>query len=165
MKRLNYILIPLVMSISGCSTLFPEPPQYIPPTDSSDVAKIRLIGPPMSYAIYQTDKTDKSNGGWVVKHNRYVNPFLGSTKAIGLPKVTGKEYKQDYFETFLVPDEKTTIHHSLYQGCSVNLSFIPEKKKIYEASISYGDKTGYCVLYLKQIVLDSVNGIYVEKDL
>ncbi|CNH14823.1 hypothetical protein [Yersinia intermedia] len=163
MKCLNYLLIPVVLSISGCSTFFPEPTQYIPPSDSADVAKIRLIGPPMSYALYQTDKSGKKGGGWVLKHNRYLNPFLGSTKGIGLPKVTGKEYTQDYFETLLVPEEKTTIHHSLYQGCSVNLPFTPEKKKIYEANISYGDKTGYCVLYLKEIVLDSINGVYVER--
>ncbi|MBY4888695.1 hypothetical protein K5Y32_12140 [Pantoea sp. DY-15] len=165
MKCLNALLIPVVLSLSGCSNLFPEPKQFTPPTENSDVAKIRLIGAPMSYALYQTDSSGKKTGGWVLKHNAYLNPFLGSTKDIGLPKITGKKYKDDYIETLLVPDEKTIIHHSLYQGCHVNLPFVPEKKKIYEAHISYGDKTGYCVLYLKEVVLDSVNGIYVEKEL
>ncbi|HHX3465862.1 TPA: hypothetical protein ACU9NN_001070 [Enterobacter asburiae] len=164
MRFLKYIIIPAIVSLSGCSTFFPEPKMYMPPPNSEDVAKIRLIGPPMSYGIYQYDKTGKEIGGWVLKHNRYLNPFLGSTKDIGLPKVTGKKYDKDYFETLIVPDEKTTVQHALYQGCNVSLTFTPEKKKIYEGHISYSDKTGYCVLYMKEVALDTVNGIYIEKD-
>ncbi|WP_371975194.1 hypothetical protein ACB496_10915 [Lelliottia nimipressuralis] len=164
MKYLSWILIPVALSVSGCSTLFPEPKLYTPPANSADVAKIRLIGPPMSYGLYQYDPSGKETGGWVLKHNRYLNPFLGSTKDIGLPKITGKSYKDDYFETLLIPNQKTIIEHSLYQGCHVTLSFVPEKQKIYEGHISYADKTGYCVLYMKEVALDTTNGIYVEKD-
>lgn len=162
MNKLMALLMSL--SLAGCSTFFPVPTEYHPPAQTDDVAKIRLIGPPMSYALYLKDPTGQEKGGWVMKHNRFMNPFLGSTKDIGLPKVTGKSYKDDYFETLLRPDIPTTIHHALYQGCSVNLPFTPEKKKIYEAHISYGDKSGYCVLYLKEVAFDSVNAIYVEKD-
>lgn len=159
------ILIGGILNMSGCSNFFPEPKMYVPPVNSVDVAKIRLIGPPMSYAIYQKDSNGKETGGWVEKHNRYLNPFLGSTKDIGLPKVTGKIYKDDYFETYITPDVGTSIYHSLYQGCHVSLDFIPGKTKMYEARISYGDKTGYCVLYLKEVALDKINGVYVEKDI
>lgn len=165
MRLLKYVLVFVIANISGCSNFFPEPKTYVPPVNSVDVAKIRLIGPPMSYAIYPKDSNSKQTGGWVEKHNRYLNPFLGSTKDIGLPKVTGKSYKNDYFETYLRPEVETTIYHSLYQGCHVSLDFKPEKSRIYEARISYGDKTGYCVLYLKEVVMDKLNGIYVEKDI
>ncbi|MBS0053903.1 hypothetical protein KEM40_00395 [Yersinia sp. Marseille-Q3913] len=119
----------------------------------------------MSFGLYQKDSNGKFVGGWVQEHSRYVNISLGSTKDIGLPKVTGKEYKDDYFETLLVPEKLTRIHHSLYQGCSVNLSFTPEKKGIYEARISYSDKSGYCVLYIKEIKYDQVNSLYVEQEI
>lgn len=165
MKYLSLLLIPFVLSASGCSTFFPEQTMYTPPVENSDVAKIRLIGAPMSFAIHQYDSSGKETGGWVMKHSRFFNPFLGSTKDIGLPKIAGKNYKDDYFETYLVPNEKTTVRHSLYQGCNVSLSFTPESKKIYEGHISYGDKTGYCVLYMKEVALDTINGIYVEKDI
>ncbi|MEN3754483.1 hypothetical protein ABC733_22975 [Mangrovibacter sp. SLW1] len=164
MKILSYFLIPIILIISGCNTFFPEQKQYMPPPDSADVAKIRLIGPPMTFGLYQTDVSGKKNGGWVLKHSRYVNLSLGSTKDIGLPKVTGKKYDQDYFETFLIPDEKTAIRHYTYQGCSISLEFTPEKRKIYEARISYSDKSGYCVLYLNEVAFDNINKIYVEKD-
>lgn len=159
------IVFLVAMILSGCSSFFKEPVMYTPPVNSSEIAKIRLIGPPMSYALYQKESSGKVTGGWVMKHNRFMNPFLGSTKDIGLPKVTGKEYKDDYFETYLKPEELTSIHHSLYQGCRVDISFTPKAHSIYEALISYGDKSGYCVLSLKEIVFDEVNYLYVEKDI
>ncbi|HEX4501636.1 MAG TPA: hypothetical protein VH187_10865 [Scandinavium sp.] len=157
--------LPIIVVLSGCNSLFPEQKTYVPPMDNADVAKIRLIGPPMSYAIYQKDSNNNQTGGWVEKHSRYFNPFLGSTKDIGLPKISGKNYKDDYFETYIQPDMDTSIYHSLYQGCHVSLDFKPGKAKMYEAHISYGDKTGYCVLYLKEVVMDKINGVYVEKDI
>jgi hypothetical protein len=163
MKKLCFML--LTVTLSGCSTLYPVPKTYVPPAKSADVAKIRLIGPPMSFALYQKDSNNQETGGWVERHNRFFNPFLGSTKDIGLPKVTGKSYKDNYFETYLQPDVETSIYHSLYQGCHVSLDFKPAKTKLYEARISYGDKTGYCVLYLKEVVMDEVNGVYVERNI
>ncbi|MDI7637482.1 hypothetical protein QLZ15_21420, partial [Cronobacter sakazakii] len=51
--------------LAGCSNLFPKPALYVPPANTSDVARIRLMGAPMSYALYQTDSEGKTTGGWV----------------------------------------------------------------------------------------------------
>lgn len=152
--------------LSGCNTSFAprEPDFYTPPVVDSDIAKVRLIGSPISYAIYSIDSSGHKTGGWVEKHDPYYNFTDGSTRDIGLPKVTGKTYKERYFETYLKPDVVTLIYNS-NTLCSVKAILIPEKQKIYEARISYTDKTGFCVLYLKEIVHDKHNNIYIERSI
>lgn len=150
--------------LAGCSTYFPKPALYIPPASSPDVAKIRLMGAPMSYALYQKDSNGKETGGWVQEHSAYVNILLGNTHNLGFPKLKHKDYSDTYFETTLLPDRLTTIHHSLHGGCTVNLEITPKKNALYEIHYSYGDKTGYCVIYAKEIKYDSDMGIYYEDD-
>ncbi|WP_237680794.1 hypothetical protein [[Erwinia] mediterraneensis] len=148
--------------LAGCSTYFPEPALYVPPANSPDVAKIRLMGAPMSYALYQKDSDGKKTGGWVQEHSAYVNIFFGNTHDLGFPKLKNKDYSGKFFETTLLPDRLTTIHHSLYGGCSVNLEITPKKKALYEIHYSYADKSGYCVIYAKEIKYDSDMDIYYE---
>lgn len=148
--------------LSGCTTLFSKPPLYVPPTNSSDVAKIRLMGAPMSYALYQTDSKGEKTGGWVQEHSAYFNILMGSTRDLGFPKLKNKDYSDTFFETTLRPDLPTTIHHALHGGCSVDLNITPKKNALYEVHYSYGDKTGYCVIYAKEIKYDADMGIYYE---
>ncbi|EOE5647558.1 hypothetical protein ACSSQ8_002677 [Cronobacter sakazakii] len=150
--------------LAGCSNLFPKPALYVPPANTPDVARIRLMGAPMSYALYQTDSEGKTTGGWVQEHSAYINILLGNTRDLGFPKLKNKDYSDTYFETYLLPDRETTIHHSLYGGCSVVLNITPKKKALYEIRYSYGDKTGYCVIYAKEIKYDADMGIYYEDD-
>lgn len=150
--------------LAGCSTLFPKPALYASPANTLEVAKIRLMGAPMSYALYQKDSNGKETGGWIQEHSAYVNILLGNTRDLGFPKLKNKDYSDTFFETMLLPDRQTTIHHSLYGGCSVDLNIIPKKKALYEIHYSYGDKTGYCVLYAKEIKYDSNMGIYYKDD-
>lgn len=148
--------------LAGCSTYFPKPALYVPPANSTDVAKIRLMGAPMSYALYQKDSDGKETGGWVQQHSAYVNILLGNTHDLGFPKLKNKDYSDTFFETTLLPDRLTTIHHSLHGGCSVNLKITPKKNALYEIHYSYADKTGYCVIYAKEIKYDADMGIYYE---
>ncbi len=148
--------------LAGCSTYFPKPKLYVPPANTPDVAKIRLMGAPMSYALYQKESDGKETGGWVQEHSAYVNILLGSTHDLGFPKLKHKDYSDTFFETTILPDRLTTIHHSLHGGCSVDLHIMPKKKALYEIHYSYGDKTGYCVIYAKEIKYDADMGIYYE---
>ncbi len=152
--------------LAGCNTSFssPEPEYYTPPVLDSDIAKIRLIGAPISYAIYSIDSSGHKKGGWVEKRELSYVFTDGPTRDIGLPKVTGKLYEEKYFETYLKPDTVTLIYNSTTL-CVVKVMLVPEKQKIYEARISYTDKSGYCVLYLKEVVHDKHNNIYIESNL
>ncbi|XWJ89621.1 hypothetical protein ACRARH_22355 [Phytobacter ursingii] len=152
----------VMLLLTGCSTYFAKPALYVPPANSPDIAKIRLMGAPMSYALYQKDTDGKETGGWVQEHSAYFNILLGNTHNLGFPKLKNKDYSDTFFETTLLPDRLTTIHHSLHGGCSVNLDFTPKKKALYEVHYSYADKTGYCVIYVKEIKYDADMGIYYE---
>lgn len=158
------VALSVSLLLAGCSTYFPKPTMYVPPANTPDVAKIRLMGAPMSYALYQTDSNGKETGGWVQEHSAYVNILLGNTKDLGFPKLKNKDYSDTFFETTLLPDRLTTIHHSLNGGCSVNLKITPKKKALYEVRYSYADKTGYCVIYAKEIKYDADMGIYYEEN-
>jgi hypothetical protein len=57
------------------------------PANSPDIAKIRLMGAPMSYALYQKDSDGKETGGWVQEHSAYFNILLGNTHNLGFPKL------------------------------------------------------------------------------
>lgn len=152
----------LTLFLAGCSTFFPKPTLYVPPANTPDVAKIRLMGAPMSYALYQKDSDGKESGGWVQEHSAYFNILLGSTHDLGFPKLKNKDYSDTFFETTLVPDRLTTIHHSLHGGCSIDIEIMPKKKALYEIHYSYADKSGYCVIYAKEIKYDADMGIYYE---
>ncbi|MCS3430457.1 hypothetical protein [Klebsiella sp. BIGb0407] len=167
MKSFLYVsvlLTPLVLT--GCNTSFspPKPEYYTPPVVDSEIAKIRLIGAPISYAIYSINSSGHKTGGWVEKRELSYLFTDGPTRDIGLPKVTGKVYEEKYFETYLKPDTVILIYNST-DLCVVKTILVPEKQKIYEARISYTDKTGYCVLYLKEIVYDKHNDIYIERSI
>lgn len=160
--KLSIFFLAASLLLTGCSSLFSKPPLYVPPTNSADVAKIRLMGAPMSYAIYQKDSNGKQTGGWVQEHSPYFNILLGNTKDLGFPKLKNKDYSDTFFETTLLPDSETTIHHALHGGCSININFTPKKNSLYEVHYSYADKSGYCVIYVKQIKYDADMGIYYE---
>lgn len=38
--------------LAGCSNLFPKPALYVPPANTSDVARIRLMGAPVMLPTY-----------------------------------------------------------------------------------------------------------------
>ncbi|MEQ4532622.1 MAG: hypothetical protein ABN478_15140 [Mixta sp.] len=156
------IVLTATLLLTGCSALFPKPTLYVPPENTPDVAKIRLMGAPMSYALYQKDSDGKKIGGWVQEHSAYVNILLGNTRDLGFPKLKNKDYSGTFFETMLLPDRQTTIHHALNGGCTVDLNIIPKKKSLYEIHYSYGDKAGYCVIYAKEIKYDADMDIYYE---
>lgn len=158
------VALSVSLLFAGCSTYFPKPALYVAPVNTPDVAKIRLMGAPMSYALYQKDSEGKETGGWVQEHSAYVNILMGNTRDLGFPKLKNKDYSDTFFETTLLPDRLTTIHHSLYGGCSVNLRITPKKNALYEIHYSYGDKSGYCVIYAKEIKYDADMGIYYEDD-
>lgn len=155
----------LLLVLTGCSSLFSKPALYVPPANTADVAKVRLMGAPMSYALYQKDSAGKETGGWVQEHSPYFNILLGNTKDLGFPKLKNKDYSDTFFETTLVPEQLTTVHHSLHGGCSINIHFTPEKKGLYEVHYSYADKSGYCVIYIKQIKYDADLGLYYEANI
>ncbi len=156
------IALSVSVLLTGCSTYFPKPALYVPPAGTSDVAKIRLMGAPMSYGLYQKDADGKETGGWVMPHSAYVNILLGSTRDLGFPKLKNKDYSDTFFETTLLPDHPTIIQHSLYGGCNITLKLNPKKNALYEVRYSYADKTGYCTLSAKEIKYDKDMGIYYE---
>ncbi len=100
-------------------------------------------------------------GGFVIEHNRYLNIGFGSTVDMGFPKIQGKDYTGKYFETLVIADRKTEITY-LAPNCSVTLDVIPKKDATYEVHYSDTDRTGYCVLYIRPVVFDEVNSIYIE---
>lgn len=157
------VVAAFIFMLSGCGILT-NTTMYIAPQQSDDVAKIRFIGRPKTFAIYQKDEFGRESGGWVSEQDILMNVTAGKTQDIGLPKVSGKLYGDEYFETVLTPNKYTRIRHALYGGCAVDLSFVPEKAKIYEATIDYGMQSGVCVFYLKEVYYDKVNKIYLEKD-
>lgn len=150
--------------LAGCSTFFKKPPVYVPPANTSDIAKIRLMGAPMSYALYQTGSDGQETGGWVQEHSGFVNIMSGNTRDLGFPKLKNKDYSDTFFETTILADRLTRIHHSLYGGCSVNIKISPKKNALYEIHYSYADKSGYCVIYAKEIKYDADMGVYYEAD-
>ncbi|MDI6442608.1 hypothetical protein [Cronobacter dublinensis] len=160
--NIKVAVLSATLLLAGCSAIFPKPALYVTPHNTPDVAKIRLMGAPMSYALYQKDSAGKETGGWVQEHSAYVNILLGNTQDLGFPKLKHKDYSDTFFETTLLPDRETTIHHSLYDGCTVDLTITPKKNALYEIHYSYGDKTGYCVIYAKEIKYDPDMGIYYE---
>ncbi|WP_081304531.1 hypothetical protein [Aeromonas hydrophila] len=157
------IVAVVIFMLTGCASL-PNMAMYTPPKQSEDVAKIRFIGRPKTFAIYQKDDFGKESGGWVSEQDIYMNITPGKTQDIGLPKISGKVYGDEYFETLLEPNKYTRLRHVLYGGCAVDLPFVPEKRKIYEATIDYGVRSGVCVFYLKEIYHDKTNNIYLERD-
>lgn len=154
----------IVTCLTGCSKQFPHPVTYIQPDNDVNIAKVRLMGAPMSYSIFQKNKNDTFVGGDVLQHNRWVNVTFGSTKDMGFQKIKNRDYSGKYYETLILPEIKTRIQHSLYGGCKVSLEFTPKKQGLYEVHYNYNDLSGYCVLYIKEIVFDSVNSIYVEEN-
>ena len=52
--RVSVIFFSLMatMSLASCS-LFPDPPMYVPPPNDGKVAKVRLLGNPLTYSISQ----------------------------------------------------------------------------------------------------------------
>lgn len=157
------IIAVVIFMLTGCASL-PNMTMYTPPKQSEDVAKIRFIGRPKTFAIYQKDDFGKESGGWVSEQDIYMNITPGKTQDIGLPKTSGKVYGEEYFETLLEPNKYTRLRHVLYGGCAVDLPFVPEKRKMYEATIDYGVRSGVCVFYLKEIYYDKTNKIYLERD-
>lgn len=147
--------------LSGCSQLFPVPTKYEPPRSIGDIAKIRLMGNAGYYSIRQKNDTGALVGGFVVKHNRFINIGFGTTFDMGFPKIQGKDYTGKYFETLVTAGRKTEINY-LTSNCSVTLDVIPKKDAIYEVHYSDSDRTGYCVLYIRPVVFDEVNSIYIE---
>lgn len=150
-----------IILLTGCSKVFPVPTKYEPPRNTSDIAKVRLMGNPLYYSIRQKNDTGDLVGGFVVEHNRFVNIGLGTTVDSGFPKIQGKDYSGKYFETLVIADRKTEINY-LAQNCSVTLDVIPKREAIYEVHYSDSDLTGYCVLYIRPVVFDEVNSIYIE---
>ena len=41
----------VMLLLAGCSTYFSKPALYVPPANSPDIAKIRLMGAPMSLSL------------------------------------------------------------------------------------------------------------------
>lgn len=154
----------IVTSLAGCSKQFPKPVTYVQPDSEVNIAKVRLMGAPMTYSIFQKNKNNEFVGGDVLQHNRWINVTFGSTKDMGFPKIKNKDYSGTYYETLVLPEIETRIKHSLYGGCRVNLEFTPKKQGLYEVHYNYNDLSGYCVLYIKEIVFDSVNSVYVEEN-
>ncbi|WP_241618588.1 hypothetical protein [Rosenbergiella epipactidis] len=150
-----------IILLSGCSILFPVPTKYEPPISIEDVAKIRLMGNPLYYSIRQKNDSGTLVGGFVVEHNRYLNIGFGRTVDMGFPKIQGKDYTGKYFETLVIADRKAEITY-LAPNCSVTLDIIPKKDATYEVHYSDTDLTGYCVLYIRPVVFDEVNSIYIE---
>ncbi len=150
-----------IILLPGCGQLFPAVTKYEPPTNTNDIAKIRLMGNPFFYSIKQKNDSDALVGGFVVERNRFVNLGFASTVDRGFPKIQGKNYNGKYFETFVVAERKTEINYR-DPNCSVTLSVTPKKDAIYEVHYSDSDWTGYCVLYIRPIVFDEINAIYIE---
>lgn len=161
MKKI--IISAVIFILTGCAML-PNTTMYEPPKQADDLAKIRFIGRPKTFAIYQKDNFGKETGGWVSEQDIYMNITPGKTQDIGLPKISGKKYSDEYFETLLIPNKYTRLRHALYGGCAVDLPFVPEKNKIYEATIDYEMRAGACVFYLKEVYYDKTNKVYIERD-
>ena len=158
----NITVLFSIILLVGCSTYFPVPTKYEPPTNISDIAKIRLMGNPLYYSIRQKNNTGVMAGGFVVEHNRFLNLGFGTTVDNGFPKIEGKDYTGKYFETFVIADRMTDINY-LAPNCSVTLEkIIPKKDALYEVHYSDTDLTGFCVLYIRPVVFDEVNSIYIE---
>ncbi|AGN85462.1 hypothetical protein H650_09910 [Enterobacter sp. R4-368] len=158
------IVIVSLFLLAGCisknNPFFPEQPFYYPPLMTDDTAKIRLIGATMTYAIYQTDTSGQKFGGWVQKHDRFINKAYGPTQDMGFPKLKNKKYSDAFFETTLLPDLPTTIHHEAYKGCSVDIHFTPKKGALYEVHYDYGTDT--CVINVARLKYNPASAEYEE---
>ncbi|HHQ6582040.1 TPA: hypothetical protein ACSTJ2_004076 [Serratia fonticola] len=166
--RVSVIFFSLMatMSLASCS-LFPDPPMYVPPPNDGSVAKVRLLGNPLTYSISQKKSNGESSGGYVQKHRRFLNIIPDRTKSIGMPKLPQGDYSDTYTEVTVTSGIKTTISHRISNpdggGCSVSLDFTPNEKGLYEFKYNYSDKSGYCVLYGNEIKYDSINETYIEE--
>lgn len=160
-KLIKSVMLLCVFLLSGCGSFLKAPTKYDPPQNSTDTAKIRLMGNPLYPSIYQEDQSGKFVGGFIVEHNRFLNLGFGTTVDIGLPKVQRNDYSGKYFETIIAANTKTRVEY-LVPGCRVSLNFMPKKDGVYEVTYSATDKTGYCVLYIRTVEFDKINSIYVE---
>lgn len=161
-KALKKSLLALTFIVTGCNSILPAPTKYEPPVNSTNISKIRLMGNPLYPSIDQKDSTGKFVGGFIVEHNRFLNLGFGTTVDIGLPKIQRNDYSGKYFETVIKADTETLVDY-WKPNCRVSLKFMPKKDSVYEVRYSDTDKTGYCVLYIRAVVLDKTNSIYVEE--
>lgn len=160
MLKIKAVLLTTIL-LSGCSQFMHAPTKYDPPAGGNEVAKIRLMGNPLYYSIYQRESADKMVGGFVVEHNRFLNIGFGTTVDIGLPKIDGRDYSGKYFETLVEADKEVHVNY-LAQNCNVTLKILPMKDFLYEVHYSDSDRTGYCTLYIRPVVFDKINSVYME---
>lgn len=157
--------------LTGCSLLVTPQKIYTPPEPNPDNAKVRFYGNPQGYHLIEYQKVKEgeplnyehyyNSGDLVPRKQTLISTNYVEMKHIGLPKITGKEYDDQYYETVVPSNIELMVGN--YNYCNMTFSFVTKKAAVYEVRFNTTDKVGYCVIYLNEIVYDKTNGIYVAK--